>query len=68
MHLNDSKKPLGSRVDRHEKLGKGYIGWVPFELIMKDPRFDGIPLILETPDPDNWAKEITQLKNFTGGA
>lgn len=66
MHLNDSKKELGSRVDRHETLGNGLIGWTPFELIMKDPHFDGIPLILETPDPDGWAAEIAKLKSLGG--
>lgn len=50
MHLNDSKKGLGSRVDRHESLGKGAIGARLFELLMNDPRTDNIPLILETPD------------------
>lgn len=68
MHLNDSKKTLGSRVDRHESLGRGYLGWQPFEMIMKDPRFDGIPLILETPNPDRWPEEILQLKKFAGEA
>lgn len=66
MHLNDSKKPLGSKVDRHESLGDGLIGWTPFKLIMKDSRFDGIPLILETPNTKRWAKEIKQLKKFAG--
>ncbi len=65
MHLNDSKKELGSRVDRHESLGDGLIGWKPFELVMADPRFDRIPLILETPNPDKWSEEIDQLKTFT---
>ena len=64
MHLNDSKKELGSKVDRHESLGDGLIGWTPFELIMKDDRFDGIPLILETPNPDRWPEEIKNLKNL----
>jgi deoxyribonuclease IV len=64
MHLNDSKKALGSRVDRHESLGDGLIGWKPFELIMKDDRFDGIPLILETPNPERWAEEIQKLKDL----
>lgn len=65
MHLNDSKKELGSRVDRHDSLGDGLIGWTPFELIMKDNRFDGIPFILETPNMDRWAEEIEILKQFT---
>jgi deoxyribonuclease IV len=65
MHLNDSKKELGSRVDRHETLGNGLIGWTPFELIMKDSRFDNIPLILETPDPEGWPSEIKKLKSLS---
>jgi len=64
MHLNDSKKELGSRVDRHESLGDGKIGWVPFEYIMKDERFDEIPLILETPNRDRWPEEIARLKEM----
>lgn len=48
-HLNDSKKPLGSRVDRHEALGKGFLGLEPFRLIVNDPRFEKLPMILETP-------------------
>jgi len=65
MHLNDSKKELGSKVDRHESLGAGLIGWTPFELLMKDDRFDGIPFILETPNTERWAEEIENLKQFT---
>ena len=64
MHLNDSKKELGSRVDRHDSLGKGLIGITPFKMIMKDTRFDDIPLILETPDTDQWAEEIQMLRSF----
>lgn len=62
MHLNDSKKEMGSRVDRHESLGKGFIGFPFFEKLMKDPRFDHIPLILETIDETLWAEEIEWLK------
>ncbi|MFH1160154.1 MAG: deoxyribonuclease IV [bacterium] len=61
MHLNDSKKGLGSRVDRHENLGKGALGMLVFKRIMHDPRFDDIPLILETPDETLWAEEIKLL-------
>ncbi len=61
MHLNDSKKGLGSRVDRHESLGKGLLGPEVFKRIMNDPRFDDIPLILETPDDTFWAEEIKWL-------
>jgi len=66
MHLNDSRKELGSKVDRHESLGDGLIGWTPFKMIMKDSRFDGIPLILETPNTERWAEEIHQLKICAG--
>lgn len=62
VHLNDSKNSLGSRIDRHESLGKGVLGWLPFELIVADSRFDDIPLILETPNPDLWDDEIHILK------
>lgn len=62
MHINDSKVPLGSRVDRHAPLGAGEIGWQCFEYIMKDKRFDNIPLVLETTDETLWADEIKQLK------
>lgn len=64
MHLNDSKKGVGSRVDRHESLGDGEIGMTPFECIIKDPRTDNIPLILETPNPDRWAEEIALLRSY----
>lgn len=62
MHLNDAKSEFGSRVDRHHSLGAGNIGLTPFQWIMRDARFDGIPLILETVDPDIWAQEIAWLK------
>ncbi|HIP53422.1 MAG TPA: deoxyribonuclease IV, partial [Chromatiales bacterium] len=55
IHLNDSKPDLGSRVDRHESLGKGKLGWEVFRYIMNDARFEEIPLILETPDDSRWA-------------
>ncbi len=61
MHLNDSKRELGSRVDRHHSLGEGHIGWKCFEFIMKDPRFGGIPMVLETIDDSIWAREIREL-------
>jgi len=62
MHLNDAKSEFASRVDRHHSLGSGNIGLTPFQWIMRDARFDGIPLILETVDPDIWAEEIAWLK------
>lgn len=61
MHLNDSKAELGSRVDRHASLGEGKIGIEAFRLVMNDPRFDNIPLILETPSPEKWPEEIRLL-------
>lgn len=64
MHLNDSMKALASRVDRHDSLGKGLIGMSCFERIMRDKRFDNIPLILETPDPELWKHEIETLKQY----
>jgi deoxyribonuclease-4 len=61
MHLNDTKKEFGSRVDRHETLGNGLLGEDPFYYIMNDKRFDNMPLILETPDETLWADEIKKL-------
>ncbi len=66
MHLNDAMRPLGSRIDRHSPLGDGEIGWECFKYITKDPRFDNIPLVLETPDEERWAAEIAQLREFAG--
>lgn len=64
MHLNDSKPDLGSRIDRHESLGKGKLGLAVFRYIMRDPRFEEIPLVLETTDPDLWPEEIKLLYSF----
>lgn len=61
LHLNDTKKVFGSRVDRHELIAKGFLGEEPFRLIMNDPRFDNLPLILETPDDEKWKEEIRFL-------
>lgn len=61
MHINDSKKDLASRVDRHDSIGKGVMGMTTFKMLMADPRFDDIPLILETPDESIWAEEIGYL-------
>ncbi|MFT6914517.1 MAG: deoxyribonuclease-4 [Motiliproteus sp.] len=61
MHLNDAKVDFGTRVDRHQSLGQGFIGWDCFEFIMRDPRFDGIPMVLETIDSSIWADEIRAL-------
>ena len=64
MHLNDAMRPLGSRIDRHSPLGDGEIGWECFRYIASDPRFDNVPLILETPDESRWAEEIAELKRI----
>ena len=65
IHLNDTKKELGSRVDRHDSIGKGLLGMEFFERIMKDVRFDHIPFILETPDETLWAEEIALLQELS---
>ncbi|MBB6114839.1 deoxyribonuclease-4 [Rahnella inusitata] len=62
MHLNDAKSEFNSRVDRHHSLGEGNIGKTVFGWIMRDPRFDGIPMILETVEPEIWGEEIAWLK------
>lgn len=67
MHINDSKPPLGSRVDRHHSLGEGEIGWDAFKYIMNDPRMNDIPLILETIDDTIWAQEIRALYDLIEG-
>lgn len=64
IHLNDTKKPLGSRVDRHESLGLGLLGMDFFKRFMQDPRFDNMPIVLETPDESRWAEEIALLRSF----
>lgn len=66
-HVNDSMKGLGSRVDRHQALGKGLIGLECFKFLMNDPRTREIPKYLETPDgPELWVKEIALLREFAG--
>ena len=64
IHLNDTKKPLGSRVDRHESIGLGLLGMDFFKRFMQDPRFDNMPIVLETPDESRWAEEIALLRSF----
>ena len=66
MHLNDSKKELGSRVDRHDSIGKGEIGLQGFKNIIQDNRLDDIPMILETPNKENWFEEIKLLYGLAG--
>ena len=65
VHCNDSKNPFGSRKDRHENIGEGEIGPVPFELLVNDSRFDEIPILLETPDaPEGHAINLDRLKSY----
>lgn len=68
IHLNDSKKKLGSRVDRHEHIGEGYIGIKAFELLMNDMRFWNVPKIIETPkqkdDPDMDKMNLKRLRSL----
>ena len=66
MHINDSKGALGSHLDRHHSIGQGFLGKTVFEKIAADPRFDGIPLILETPAPELWPEEIRMLREAAG--
>lgn len=66
MHINDSKKGLGSRVDRHAPLGKGELGEEFFRILMADERMNNIPLILETPDEAIWPEEVNWLYSLGG--
>lgn len=65
MHLNDSKRELSSRVDRHESIGVGAIGKDFFARLMADPRTDNIPMILETPDESKWHEEVKTLYGYS---
>jgi len=60
-HLNDSKQDLDSHVDRHEQIGKGYLGLEPFRMILNDPRFRGLPMLLETPKGKDMAEDVENL-------
>ena len=64
IHLNDSKFGCGSKKDRHENIGKGYLGIEFFERFMNDPRFNDMPIILETKDTSIWKKEIEDLNRM----
>jgi deoxyribonuclease-4 len=60
-HLNDSKKPFASRVDRHEHIGKGHMGLEPFRRVLNDPRFGGLPMCLETPKGKDLKEDVENL-------
>ncbi len=66
LHLNDSKVGLNAHVDRHESLGAGLLGIDVFKCIMRDRRFENMPLVLETPNEDLWEQEIRQLMEMAG--
>ena len=60
-HLNDSGKPVHSRVDRHQQIGKGHLGVEAFRRVLNDPRFAGIPMCLETPKGPDFKEDIENL-------
>ena len=64
LHLNDDLRKLGSRIDRHAEIGKGTLGMAFFKRLVNDPRFDDMPIILETPNPAIWPEEIKLLYNL----
>src|SRR5438876_4040868 len=66
-HLNDSKRPLGSRVDRHEHIGRGFLGLEPFRRIVNDRRFRGLPMLLETPKAEGKAKGAIEVDPLDEG-
>jgi len=66
LHLNDSKTGRGSRVDRHEHIGKGKIGLEAFRLIMCDRRFRKIPKVLETPKEKELREDVENMKTLCG--
>ncbi len=66
MHINDSKKEFATRVDRHDNIGKGFLGEDVFRMLMNDSRFNNLPLILETPDESLWEEEIKRLYSMVG--
>ncbi len=65
IHLNDDKRELGSRIDRHESLGAGTLGKEFFKRFMHDPRFDNMPIILETPNVEIWPQEIEWMYSLS---
>ena len=69
LHLNDSKNPLGSRKDRHERIGAGTLGLDTFRAVVREPRLVGLPMVLETPQDglDGWAAEIALLRGLAAG-
>lgn len=68
LHLNDSKNPLGAHKNRHEQIGKGFIGLETFHAVVTNPRVNTLPMILETPHSElsGWGEEIALLRSFLG--
>src|SRR5262249_44474909 len=65
VHLNDSKTPLGSRVDRHARAGSGHLGLAAYRRLLADPRLRGVPMVVETPGPlEEWKKELALLRRL----
>jgi deoxyribonuclease IV len=64
VHVNDAKADLGSRLDRHQSIGKGTLGTDAFKMLMADDRFDGIPFVLETIDESLWPQEVALLRRM----
>jgi deoxyribonuclease-4 len=67
LHINDAKSAFGSRVDRHHSIGEGALGWESFRFFMTDPRFNELPMILETIDERRWPEEIRKLSEMAEG-
>lgn len=69
LHLNDSKNPLGSHKDRHERIGEGALGLGTFRSVVTNPRLEGLPMVLETPQTglDGWGAEIALLRRLAAG-
>ena len=66
-HLNDAKKGLGSRLDRHAPIGEGFLGTATFRRLLRDERFRGLPMVLETPGgPLRWKVELALLRRLRG--
>jgi deoxyribonuclease-4 len=65
-HLNDSKKELGSRVDRHEQIGKGFVGVEAFRCVLRDERWRGLPMVLETPKSEDMREDVVNLGILRG--
>jgi deoxyribonuclease IV len=66
VHVNDSKQGLGSRVDRHEHVGRGHLGLEAFRSLMNDPRLTRVPLVLETPKGDDGREDVANLGRLVG--